>query len=208
VPNRGLWTRLCPRCAKVVNHRTLYIKTESNGRSRWLRIFWACTACESLNHVVLPVYRLEPVLVELPTPLSVCTVEELKQGPKGVDQLVQALRGNCPGVRHVFTSEVRLVLEYLKGRGKVTEEMKDFTDRAIAELRNRAASSSHLGQCPAEAAQGVATKGLVSVYAQHREKADDRDEPSRTGRSRLTPVGVLCVSCGCHQIDPAMIANR
>lgn len=66
----------------------------------------------------------------------------------------------------------------------------------------------HLGWCPAEAARGVVTKGLVSVYAQHRERVDDGDEPTRTGRSRLSPVGVLCVSCGYHQIDPATIANR
>ena len=206
MPNRGLWTRLCPTCAKVVSHRTLYVKTESNGRTRWLRIFWACTACSSLNHVTLPVYRLRPVRVELPTPLSVCTVEALKHGPKSVDQLVEALRGNCPGVRHVFRAEVGMVLEYLKTRGRVVEEMQDLTERAMAEFRNRRASSSHLGQCPAEAARGVVIRGVVSVYAQYRQRVAGGDEPTRTGRPSLAPVGFLCVSCGYHQIDQALIA--
>ena len=207
MPNRGLWTRLCPTCAKVVAHRTLYVKTESNGKSRWLRIFWACTACSSLNHVTLPVYRLRPVRVELPTPMSVCTVEALKHGPKSVDQLVEALRGNCPGVRHVFKAEVGMVLEYLKTRGRVVEEMQDLTERAGAELRNRRASSSHLGRCPAEAARGVVMRGVVSVHAQYRQKVTDGDAPTRTGRPSLTQVGVLCVSCGYHQIDRALIGN-
>jgi hypothetical protein len=208
MPNLGLWTRLCPNCKVIQAHRTLYVKTESHGRSQWHRIFWACTACNSLNHVTLAVYRLEPVLLELPTPLSVCTVEALKQGPKSVDQLVQALRGNCQGVRHVFTSDVRMVLEYLKGRGKVVEEMEDFTDQTVAELRNRAASSNRLGQCPAEAERGIATKGLISVYAQRRQEVGGGDEPTRTGRLGFTPVGILCVSCGYHQIDVALIVNR
>ena len=145
--------------------------------------------------------------MELPTPLSVCTVEALKHGPESVDQLVEALRGNCPGVRHVFRAEVGMVLEYLKTRGRVVEEMQDLTERAGAELRNRRASSSHLGQCPAEAARGVVTRGVVSVYAQFRQRVAGGDEPIRTGRPSLMPVGFLCVSCGYHQIDQALIGN-
>ena len=208
MPNLGLCTRLCPTCAKVVAHRTLYIKTESKGRSRWLRIFWACTACNSLNHVILSIYRLEPVAVELPTPLSVCTVEALRQGPMSVDQIVWALRGDCPDVRHVFTSEVKLVLEYLKGRGKVIEERDDLTERTTAKLRNREATSRHLGLCPAEAAWGVVTKGLLSVYAQHRQIEKGEDGPTRTGQQRFAPAGVFCVSCGYHQIGSALTTNR
>ena len=208
MPNLGLCTRLCPTCAKVVAHRTLYIKTESKGRSRWLRIFWACTTCNSLNHVILPIYRLEPVAVELPTPLSVCTVDALKQGPMNVDQVVWALRGDCPEVHHIFTSEVKLVLEYLKGRGKVIEERVDLTKRTTAELRNREAASRHLGLCPDEAARGVVTKGLISVYAQHRQIEKGEDGPTRTGQQRFAPVGVFCVSCGYHRIDVSLMANR
>ena len=100
-----------------------------------------------------------------------------------------------------------MVLEYLKTRGRVIEEMEDLTERAMAGLRNRRASSSHLGQCPAEAARGVVMRGVVSVYAQYRQKVTDGDEPTRTGRPSLTLVGVLCVSCGYHQIDQALIGN-
>jgi len=86
--------------------------------------------------------------------------------------------------------------------------MEDLTDRTMAELRNREASSRHLGQCPAEAGRGVVTKGLVSVYAQRRQKVEEGDEPARTGWLRLTPVGVLCVSCGYNHINPVLITNR
>jgi hypothetical protein len=207
MPNLGLWTRLCPNCKVIHAHRTLYIKTECHGKSKWYRIFWACTACNSLNHVTLPVYRLEAVPLELPTPLAVCTVKVLKRGPKSLDQLVQALRGNCEGVSHVFTSDVKMVLEYLKGQGEVTEEMDDLTDRTIEELRNRKASSRHLGECPAEAGRGAMTKGLVSVYAQRRQEVEDGDEPKHAGRLKLTPIGLLCVACGYHRIDPTLLAN-
>ena len=203
-----MWTRLCPNCGKIQQHKTLYVKTELNGKSKWLRIFWACTACNSLNHVVLPIYRLASVPSESPSPLVACVVNALKQGPRSLDQVVQALRGNCPGVRHVFTSEVRLALEYLKGRRIVTEWMEDLTERTIAEVRTKPASSNHLGPCPAEADRGVVMKGLVSVYAQHRQAMGGGDEPTRTGRLRFTPVGVLCISCGYHRIDSALVASH
>ncbi len=203
MPNLGLSARLCPKCRLREAHRTLYVKTESNGKSKWLRIYRACTKCGSLNHVILSVYSLEFIPLELPSPLVACTVETLQQGPKSIDELVQALKGNCPSVRHVFNGEVRMALEYLQRRGIVTERRDDLTERILAEIRARQASSNRLKQCPAEAEKGVKKKGLVSVYAQHRLRAKEGGGPTRTGKLRLTPVGVLCVSCGYHRIDPA-----
>ena len=202
MPNLGLSARLCPRCRLREAHRTLYVKTETDGKSKWRRIFWACAKCGSLNHVILSVYRLEFIPLELPSPLVACAVETLQQGPKSPDELVQALKGNCPGVRHVFTGEVRMALEFLQRRGIVTEQRNDLTERTLAEIRARQASSNHLKPCPAEAEKGVKKKGLVSVYAQHRLRVNEGDGPTRTGRLRLTPVGALCVSCGHHRIDP------
>lgn len=208
MPNIGLWTRLCPKCQVIEAHRTLYIKTESHGKSKWHRIFWVCTACGSLNHVTMPVCRLEYVPLELPSPLVACVVEALKQGPKDVDELVRALKGNCPGVRHIFTSEVRLALEYLERLGAASEQPDDRTERTLEELRARRATSSHLGLCPAEAEKGIEAKGLVSVYAQRRQKVNRGDEPTNTGKLRLAPVGVLCVACGYNRIDSALLASR
>ena len=208
MPNLGLSARLCPKCRLREAHRTLYVKTESNGKPKWYRIFWACTKCGSLNHVILPIYRLEFIPLEPPSPLVVCAVETLQQGPKSRDELVQAMKGNCHGVRHVFTGEVRMALEYLQRRGIVTEQRDDLTERILAEIRARQVFSNHLKLCPAEAEKGVKKKGLVSVYAQHRLRVNEGDEPTRMGKLRLTPVGVLCVSCGHHRIDSALIANR
>ena len=199
MPNLGLSARLCLKCRLREAHRTLYVKTETNGKSKWHRIFWACTKCGSLNHVILSVYRLEFIPLELPSPLVAFAVETLQQRPKSPDELVQAMKGNCPGVRHVFTGEVRMALEYLQRLGIVTERRDDLTERTLTELRTRQASSNHLGVCPAEAEKGVRTKGLVSVYAQHQVKKMDGDEPTRTGQLRLAPAGVLCVSCGYHR---------
>lgn len=203
----GLRTRLCPNCREITAHKTLYVKTETNSKSRWLRIFWACTGCNALNHVVLPTYRLESVPSELPSPLVTCVVEALKERSQDLDELIQSLRGHCPGVRHVFNSEVVLVLEYLKGRGVVAEQKDDVTERTLAELRARATLSSRLGHCPEEAKRGIVTKCLVSVYAQRRleEKVGDRE--TRTSQLKLAPVGVLCIRCGYRSIDPSLIAK-
>lgn len=207
MPNLGLSTRLCPKCQLREAHRTLYVKTESHDKSRWHRIFWACTKCGSLNHVTLPVYRLEYVPFEPPSPLIACAVETLKQGPKNLDELVQAMKGNCPGVRHVFTTDVRFALEYLKRRGIVSELPNDLTERLLSELRTKQTTSNHLRPCPAEVEKGVETKGLVSVYAQHRLKANDGNDPTRTHQLRLAPVGVFCISCGYHRIDTAQVTK-
>ena len=207
MPNVGLSTRLCPKCQLREAHRTLYVKTESHEKNSCRRIIKKITKCGSLNNVHLPVYKLEYVPFEPPSPLVACAVETLKQGPKNVDELVQAVKGNCPGVRHVFGADVRFALEYLKRRGIVSELPNDLTERLLTELRSRQATSNHLRPCPAEAEKGVETKGLVSVYAQHRLKMNDGDEPTRTGQLRLSPVGVFCISCGYHRIDTAQMTR-
>ncbi|MDG7024690.1 MAG: hypothetical protein JRN45_09260 [Nitrososphaerota archaeon] len=202
----GLRTRLCPNCREIVAHKTLYVKTETNGRSRWPRIFWACTRCNTLNHVILPTYRLESVPSELPSPLVTGVVEALRGRPLDFDELIQTLRGHCPGVRHVFNSEVALALEFLERRGIVAEQAEDVTERTLGELRAKSAASSRLGLCPAEAERGSVKKGVVSVYAQHRQVAK-ASEGNHVGRLKLSPVGVLCIRCGYSRLDPALVAK-
>jgi len=41
-----LRTRLCAKCGELTSHRTLYVKTDTGGRSKWFRLFWACTKCD------------------------------------------------------------------------------------------------------------------------------------------------------------------
>ncbi|MDG7013921.1 MAG: hypothetical protein JRN11_00770 [Nitrososphaerota archaeon] len=75
----------------------------------------------------------------LPSLLATSAAEELQEGPKSLDELVQAMKGNCLGASHVFTGEVRMALEYLQRRGIVTEQRDDLTERILAELRIRQA---------------------------------------------------------------------
>jgi hypothetical protein len=98
-----------------------------------------------------------------------------------------------PGVRHVFNSDVAMVLEFLKGRGVVAEEPRDRTAMVLDALRDRSTESTRLGPCPAELNQGIERRGVVSLYAQRR-AASSRG-------MRLTPVGVLCPSCQYHRIE-------
>jgi RNase P subunit RPR2 len=76
---RGLRTRLCPECKEVTAHRTLYVKTASGGRAKWFQLFWACAKCGSLNHIVLPAYRLERASTPLPTALATEVVNALEE---------------------------------------------------------------------------------------------------------------------------------
>ena len=202
----GLRTRLCPNCREIVAHKTLYVKTETNGKSRWPRIFWACTHCNALNHVILPAYRLESVPPELPSPLVTGVVEALRERPLDFDVLIQTLRGHCPGVRHVFNSEVALALEFLEGRGIVAKQAEDVTERTMGVLRAKSVAANRLGLCPAEAERGSIQRGVVSVYAQHRQVAK-AGEGNHVGRLKLSPVGVLCIRCGYRRLDPALVAK-
>ncbi len=204
---RGLRTKLCPNCGRIAAHKTLYVKTESGGRSKWFRLFWACTACNALNHVVLPTYKLESVPSELPSPFVTSIVNAMKDGPLNFDELIQSLRRHCEGVRHVFNPDVALAFEYLKRHGIVTEEIDDLTERILAELRARSSESRHLGPCPAEMNQGVVRKSLVSVYSQGWVDFEGGDKGTPARRKRFAPVGALCLQCGYHNIDPRLIAK-
>ena len=136
---RGLTTRLCPNCDRAEAHRTLYVKTESHYRSTWLRIFWACTTCNQLNHVIQPIYRLQFVLVESPSLLISCVTDALKEKPSDFGELVQNLRNHHANDFQILGSEVALALEYLKARGTVKAEKVDLTERTLAALRARSA---------------------------------------------------------------------
>ena len=190
---RGLRTRLCPGCKEMTPHRTLYVKTASAGRTRWFQVFWACEKCGSLNHIVLPSYRLERASSQLPTALATGVVNALEEGPLDLDELIMRLRKmQMPGVRHVFNSDVAMVLEFLKGRGVVAEQPRDRTGRVLEALRDRSTESARLGPCPAELSQGIERRGLVSLYAQRRDASQ---------RMRLNVVGVFCPGCQYHRIE-------
>ena len=191
---RGLRTRFCRNCGSTTPHRTLYVKTETGGQSRWSQVFWACTDCDSLNRVVLPLYRLVSFPSELPSPLVALVVEALKAGPRDVDELLSDLRRRRDQqVRHISSLDVGMAIVYLKSRGVVAEETVDRTASIIDTLRARPWKSKHLSPCPAELEQGVVTKSLVSVYAQR--------QVSATHLRRVGPVGVLCLSCLYCSID-------
>jgi len=202
---RGLTTRLCPSCGRAEAHRTLYVKTESHYKSTWLRIFWACTTCNQLNHVIQPIYRLQFALMDSPSLLVSCVTDALNEKPLDLDELVQNLREHYANDFEILSSEVALALEYLKARGAVKEEGVDRTERTLATLRARSAWSSHLSPCPAEAKRGIVSRGLVSLYAQHRLQVEMLGERTRMGQLRLAPVGVYCIQCGFHHVDPDLL---
>ena len=186
---RGLRTRLCPMCQEITPHRTLYVRAASNGKRRWLQLFWACTKCGSLNHIVLPAYRLERASSPLPSALAVAVVNCLEEGPVDFDGLVTTLRQKrVSGVSGIFNSEVALAVEFLKGQGVVAEESKDCTGRILTTLRLQSAESNHLGVCPAQA-----KRGLVSLYAQK--------QSGTSGAMTLVPAGAIFLHCSYQRID-------
>ena len=181
---RGLKSRLCPECGTLTPHRTLYAKTESGGRTKWLQLFWACTMCGSLNHVTIPLYRMRR-LSSLPPPsgLAVVVVNALLTRPLDFEELLERARRMRVGkVPHSFNSDLVMTLEFLKGHGVVTEEVAVRTGSVLETLRATLGSSVHLGTCPEDK-----SAKLVSLYAKRHQK--------------LTPVGVFCVSCGYHRIE-------
>ena len=189
---RGLRTRLCPECNRLTRHRTIYTRTESGGRTQWLRLFWACTLCSSLNHIIIPTYKLKRASLPLPTSLAIGVVRALADEQLDFDELVASLRRRrAHGVRHVFNSEVAMTLEYLKGHDVVLEEFEDRTERTFDALR--AFSTESRRACPAEKRQGVTRRTLASLYAQRR---------AGTGAGvRLVSIGVLCLHCQYHRIS-------
>ena len=186
---RGLRTRLCPKCQEITPHRTLYVRATSNGKRRWFQLFWTCTQCNSLNHIVLPAYRLERASSPLPSALAVAVVNALEEGPLDFDELVTGLRRMHPAdIRHIFNSEVALAVEFLKGRGAVAEESRNCTEKLLAVLRGRSEESNHLSTCPVEA-----KRALITLYAQRQEGA--------ARETRLVPVGVFCLRCPYHRVN-------
>lgn len=170
------------------------MRSTTNGKRRWLQLFWACTGCESLNHIVLPAYRLERAFSPLPSALAISVVNALEGGPLDFDELIMSLRRvRDPGIRHVFNSEVKLAVGFLKGRGVISEENKDCTEKVLESLRVQSAQSRHLGVCPAESKPGSPQRSLVSLYAQ-------RQEGTANGM-KLVSVGAFCLRCQYHQID-------
>src|SRR2546426_4055587 len=195
---RGLRTRLCAKCRELTPHRTLYVKTDTGGRSKWFQLFWTCTKCGSLNHIVLPVYGLKRASSHLPSVLAIAVVNALEEGPLDLDELIVNLRKRqIPGVHHVFNSEVGMALEFLKDRGVVEEVSGDRTEKVLGALRARSTESKRLGLCPAELSQSVVGKTLVSLYAQ--------SSTTSARGMRLVPVGVLCLHCQFHQIDMSQL---
>jgi hypothetical protein len=183
---RGLRTRLCPKCKEITPHRTLYAKSESGGRTRWFQLFWACTACSSLNHVSICSYKLESAPSELPSALPRGVVETLRDGPLDFNELIAGLRRRgIPGVRHIFKSDVVMALEYLKRRGVVAEEAGDRTARMSDALRGRVGKSVHLDRCPIEK-----SRTMTSLYSKR--------------QGTLIPVGALCLSCGYQALEKAV----
>ena len=182
---RGLKNRLCPRCNALTPHRTLYARVTAEGKRRWTGLFWACEKCRSLNHVVLPVYSRGRLSSPLATPLAVAVVKVLEEGPLDSNELVVRLRRQQPPqTGHIFKTAATTTLEFLRGRGTVTEEQKDHTEDILGVLRLR-----RLGVCPVES-----KRTLISLYAQKQGGA--------TSRPRFVSVGAYCTSCGYHQEHP------
>jgi hypothetical protein len=178
----------------MTHHRTLYVKTETGSRSTWHTIFWGCIECRSLNHVIMPRYRLESAPTEYPSELVTSIAECLKAGPLDASELLAELRRRRnQKVRHVFSSDVVMAVQYLKVQRVVTEEIIDRTEQTMVVLKARPWKSKHLGPCPDEPEEGIATKGLVSLYSQ-------RLVPGRR-RMQLRPAGVLCLHCGYRRVD-------
>jgi hypothetical protein len=166
-----------------------------DGRLKWLQIFWACTRCNSPNHILLPAYRLESAAVPLPSSLTIGIVNTLCGGPLDLDELIMTLRKDRPrGVSHIFNSEVLLALEFLKGQGVVKEEPSDRTARVLELLRTRSGGTGRLGVCPRKSFHhNAGSRSLVSLYAQRSKEF--------TNSTKLESVGVLCRSCLYVRLD-------
>ena len=171
------------------------MRATTRGKRRWLQLFWVCTKCKSLNHINLPVYSLERASSPLPSALAVSVVNALKDGPLDFNELIMSLRrAHIAEVRHIFNSEVKLAVEFLRSRGVIAEENTDCTEKALESMRVQSLQSKHLGICPVESKMGPMRRSLVSLYAQ-REQGDARE-------MRFVSVGAFCPRCQYQQINP------
>ena len=180
--NRGLRTRLCLKCTELTPHRTLYARTTKNGKRKWLQLFWACTKCGSLNHVILPRYTLARAGF-IVSALAMAVVDALEKGPQDLNELITSLRrSRTTRERHILAADLRLAIQLLRARGMVAEVERDRTNEAVETLRASLAESRHLGICPVES-----RRTLISLYAQKQEKA--------ARGMRLVPAGAFCPHC-------------
>ena len=186
--NRGLRTRLCPKCTEVTPQRTLYARTTKNGKRKWLQLFWTCTKCGSLNHVILPRYTLARAGF-LVSALAMAVVDALERGPQDLNELIASLRrSRTAKERHILSADLRLAIQLLRVRGMVAEVERDRTDEALEILRVSSSESKHLGVCPVES-----KRTLISLYAQKQTKA--------TRGMRLVPAGVFCPHCEYSRVN-------
>ena len=185
---RGLRTRLCPKCTEVTPHRTLYARTTEEGKRKWLQLFWICTKCGSLNHVILPRYTLARAGF-IVSALAMAVIDALEKGPQDLNELIASLRRNHTAKeRHILAADLRLAIQLLRARGMVAEVERDRTDEALETLGANSAESKHLGVCPVES-----RRTLVSLYAQKQTKA--------ARGMRLVPAGVFCHHCEYSRVN-------
>ena len=181
-------------------HKTLYVKSESGGKSKWLRIFWVCLNCNSPNHVIVQRYRLETKPLSPSAGIVEDITSTLEGAPLDFDELTQSLRRRKNGTGHIFNSDVRMALEYLTAHQIITEEGEDLTDRTIAEILAKSRKANHLRLCPAEASGGVEAQGVVSLYAQRHAGVEGAAPGTQFVKRRFVPVGLYCVRCGYRSI--------
>ena len=178
----GLKNRLCPSCRTRTPHRTVYARATVEGKRKWLQLFWVCTKCQSLSHVVVPAYSLTRPPPALPSLSHGVLVRALERGPLDRNQLLADMRRNkSQGVGHVFQSEVTMALEDLRTGGIVAEAPMDATEEALEFLRGR-----RLGSCPRDA-----QRTLVPLYVRKRSANDGL---------RFVSAGVYCLGCGYQRL--------
>ena len=179
----GLKNRLCISCHTMAPQRTVYGRATVEGKRRWFLLFWACTKCQSLNHIVVRVYSLTRPSSPLPAVSHGPLVRALERGPLDRNQLLAELRqSKALGTSHVFKSEVTVALEDLSSSGVVAEASLDATKRAFESLRGM-----RLGSCPRDA-----QRTLVSLYVRKKTPNDG---------ARFVPAGAYCLGCGYHRLS-------
>ena len=174
----GLKNRLCPSCRARTPHRTIYARATVEGKRKWLQLFWVCTKCQSLNHVVVPAYSLTRPPPALSSLSNGMLLRALDRGPLDRNQLLADLRRNRnQGVSHVFQSEVTVALEDLRISGVVAEVPRDVTEKVLGFLRGR-----RFGSCPRDA-----QRTLISLYIRKRAPING---------AKFVPAGAYCLGCG------------